>query len=689
MFINRVTMKNLLIVGFALMILLIGVSSYEGIKSATNIYDSLTRIVDRPAEKVRLAARIRQDGLALDGMIRSMILTSERAEMVTIKTRMDERGTELVGRIKRYQEIISDSEIDAVKTLQDTTNSYISVLDQISTLALLNSNVRARALFDEQQRPLFAKMFDTVTVGMDNALLQSSQSAARFDNIVDQNDTTNQIHALTNLQRKTQAFQTLLRDFIVTTDATLMAQYSDTLTKIKLDINQAFSTLGNTSFDKTRLEQFKTDLESYYTVSSQVMILSLENGNSRALDMTNNQASPLQLAISDQSVILVDTAESMMATLVTEAGALFVSTRTLLLGMLAASLLIALLIATIIVKRINLVARIATRIGEGDLNIEFDTKMDDKDIYGVLRNMNAKLRDVVSEIKEASDNVTTGSIELSSTGQQIAQGSTEQAASLEEISSAMEEMSSNIAHSANNARQTEQIARQAAVDAEKTGGAVTQSVVAMKNIAEKINIIEEIARQTNLLALNAAIEAARAGEHGRGFTVVAAEVRKLAERSQNAAAEIVELSSSSLSISEQAGKMLNELVPNIHKTSDLIQEISAASIEQDKGASEITKAIQQLDQVVQQSAAAAEEMAATSEELSAQAEQMNSTMEFFVVDGSDSKNHGKKIPKTPNKGNRVNSKVKHGGTVKSVEKRASSSKGVDIDLDDDDDFVKY
>lgn len=679
-------MKNLLIVGFALMILLIGVSSYQGIKSATNIYDSLTRIVDRPAEKVRLAARIRQDGLALDSMIRSMILTSSRTEMVTIRTNMDLRSKELVGRIARYQEIISDTEIDAVQKLKDTTNQYISVLDQISTLALLNSNVRARALFDEQQRPLFTKMFDVVTVEMDNALTQSDQGLTQYGSSLGQSHNSNQINALTNLQRKTQAFQTLLRDFIVTTDATLMSQYSEKLTKIKLDINQAFSVLVTTSLNKSTLDQLKSDLDSYFTVSSQIMALSLENGNSRALDMTNNQASPLQLAISDQSVVLVDTAESMMATLVTEAGALFESTRTLLLSMLAASLLIAMLIATIIVKRINLVARIATRIGEGDLNVEFDTKMDDKDIYGVLRNMNAKLRDVVSEIKEASDNVTTGSIELSSTGQQIAQGSTEQAASLEEISSAMEEMSSNIAHSANNARQTEQIARQAAVDAEKTGGAVTQSVVAMKNIAEKINIIEEIARQTNLLALNAAIEAARAGEHGRGFTVVAAEVRKLAERSQNAAAEIVELSSSSLSISEQAGKMLNELVPNIHKTSDLIQEISAASIEQDKGASEITKAIQQLDQVVQQSAAAAEEMAATSEELSAQAEQMNSTMEFFVVDGSSSnKNHGKKIAK----GSKLNSTTKRSNSVKNVEKKSTSSKGIDINLDDDDDFVKY
>ena len=200
-------------------------------------------------------------------------------------------------------------------------------------------------------------------------------------------------------------------------------------------------------------------------------------------------------------------------------------------------------------------------------------------------------------------------------------------------------MTSNIRHSTDNAQQTERIAQKAAADARGGGEAVDDAVTAMKDIARRISIIEEIARQTNLLALNAAIEAARAGEHGKGFAVVASEVRKLAERSQKAAGEIGELSASTVEVSEKAGDMLRKIVPDIQKTAELVQEISAASREQDAGAGKINQALQQssqslqqLDKVVQQSAAAAEEMAATSEELTGQSEQFKHTITFFKTD---------------------------------------------------------
>ncbi len=273
----------------------------------------------------------------------------------------------------------------------------------------------------------------------------------------------------------------------------------------------------------------------------------------------------------------------------------------------------------------------ARKLAQGDLTAEVDVNQ--KDELGILaqalRDMVAKLREVVSEVQSASDNVASGSEELSASAEQLSQGATEQAASVEEVSSSMEEMSANIRQNADNATQTEKIALKAAQDAQAGGQAVVQAVGAMKNIAEKISIVEEIARQTNLLALNAAIEAARAGEHGKGFAVVAAEVRKLAERSGTAAAEISELSSSTVSVADQAGQMLTKLVPDIQRTAELVQEISAASNEQNAGAEQINKALQQLDQVIQQNASASEEMASTSEELSSQAEQLQSTISFF------------------------------------------------------------
>jgi methyl-accepting chemotaxis protein len=273
----------------------------------------------------------------------------------------------------------------------------------------------------------------------------------------------------------------------------------------------------------------------------------------------------------------------------------------------------------------------AKKIAQGDLTAEVDVHQ--KDELGVLaqalRDMVAKLREIVGEVQSASDNVASGSEELSASSEQLSQGATEQAASVEEVSSSMEEMGANIRQNSENATQTEKIALKAAQDAEAGGKAVVQAVGAMKNIAEKISIVEEIARQTNLLALNAAIEAARAGEHGKGFAVVAAEVRKLAERSGTAAAEISELSSSTVSVADQAGQMLAKLVPDIQRTAELVQEISAASNEQNAGAEQINKALQQLDQVIQQNASASEEMASTSEELSSQAEQLQSSIAYF------------------------------------------------------------
>lgn len=335
------------------------------------------------------------------------------------------------------------------------------------------------------------------------------------------------------------------------------------------------------------------------------------------------------------------------------------------------------------------IAVVARSISEGDLDLEF--KEPATGVYGNMKEMAEQLTRVVSDVREGSVNVASGSTQLSASAEGLSQGATEQAASIEEVSASIEEMASNIQQNTNNAQTTENIAIKSAEDAKASGTAVNEAVSAMKNIAEKISIIEEIARQTNLLALNAAIEAARAGEHGKGFAVVAAEVRKLAERSGNAAGEISELSSTTVNVAEKAGEMLENLVPNIQKTAELVQEISSASAEQNSGADQISKAIAQLDSVIQQNASASEEMASTSEELSAQSQQLESTMSFFKVNGHGGVRHFR--PKALPKSSSSSVQASHAPVTEhrsSTKSEPSDFDGLALDMGaDDQDFEKF
>ncbi|MBO9590132.1 methyl-accepting chemotaxis protein [Devosia sp.] len=289
---------------------------------------------------------------------------------------------------------------------------------------------------------------------------------------------------------------------------------------------------------------------------------------------------------------------------------------------------------TVMTDNLRASATIADQIAGGDLTVE-PKRLSEKDTLGIaLERMVEKLRDVISDAIASANNVSAGAQEMSATAEQLSQGATEQASSTEEASASMEEMAATIKQSADNASQTEKIARQSAADAIASGQAVTNAVSAMETIADKILVVQEIARQTDLLALNAAVEAARAGEHGRGFAVVASEVRKLAERSQAAAAEISTLSGTTVKAAQSAGEMLSKLVPDIQRTAELVEEISAGSREQNAGAAQINTAIQQLDKVTQQNTSAAEEMSATAEELATQSEQLQSAISYFRLGNS-------------------------------------------------------
>jgi methyl-accepting chemotaxis protein len=302
-----------------------------------------------------------------------------------------------------------------------------------------------------------------------------------------------------------------------------------------------------------------------------------------------------------------------------------------------------------IVRPLNVAVGVANALAAGDLTARINVTSTDEtgQLLAAMQHMVDKLSEIITAVRGNANSLASSSEEISATAQSLSQSSSEQAASVEETTASIEQMTASIDQNTENAKVTDGMAGKAAREATEGGEAVNSTVEAMKKIAGKIGIVDDIAYQTNLLALNAAIEAARAGEHGKGFAVVAAEVRKLAERSQVAAQEIGELAGSSVSMAERAGKLLEAMVPSINKTSDLVQEIASASSEQASGVGQINSAMGQLNQTTQQNASASEELAATAEEMSSQAEQLQNVMTFFKLDDGASRGTARQAKRAP------------------------------------------
>ncbi|HYO66009.1 MAG TPA: methyl-accepting chemotaxis protein, partial [Archangium sp.] len=448
------------------------------------------------------------------------------------------------------------------------------------------------------------------------------------------------INSVSSANTATSDFRISELQHILSVDVSQMAAYErDMRTQqesIQLHLKN-YEPLATTDEEKRLYGEFTRLWKEYLEEHEKVLALSRANKNEEARDLLRGRSQEAFNSASDKLNELVvfnlqlgkteakradDTHELARGWILSAMGCSF------LLG-----LMLSLFVARVIARPLNDAVAVTDRIAEGDLTVDIEVETQDEagQLLAAMRRMVQKLSQVIGEVREGAGALASASAQVSSSSQSLAQGTSEQASSVEETTSSLEQMTASITQNRDHSRQMEQMATQGARDAEEGGRAVRETVAAMGSIAEKISIIEEIAYQTNLLALNAAIEAARAGEHGKGFAVVATEVRKLAERSRTAAKEISGLATSSVKVATRSGQVLEELVPSIRKTADLVQEVVAASAEQTSGVAQMNKAMQHVDQVTQRNASASEELASTAEEMSSQAEALSQLVSFFRV----------------------------------------------------------
>lgn len=653
---KRLTLKSTILLGFMVVLVLLVVIGSVGIFSLATMNKSLHDVVEGPAETVKVTLEAKSNFLQMARYEKKILLASTEEEMQTLANSMQTYKTRTEEKIATLKTLLtSETGKRRISEFESAWNAYLKVNAEVVRLAELNSTQKATSLIKTEGATLYNEANSTV-----DSIVQSLYPATNQGSGLVSRNLLDQIYYAGLLKTNLVDLQRASKSIILSRSAENITKFEKQVLAAEQQFEKNFESLkrlANNQSVSEKLTPLYGLYESFKGVLATVAELANQNGNYKAFQLVNGDGAKIISEAEGKVNALLDYSTANKTDSQVAADALYANARNIMIALFGLSFVV------------------------GGLAIAF---------------MMVRLKRIVGQISDAVHQVAYGSNETKSAAQMIAEGSTEQAASLEQVSSSMEQMSSNISHSAQNAQQTEQIARKASEDAQNSGGAVTESVQAMRDISEKIAIIEEISRQTNLLALNAAIEAARAGEHGKGFTVVAAEVRKLAERSQKAAAEIVERSRSSLDVSERAGEMLKQLVPNIQKTAELVQEISSASKEQDVGASEINKAIQQLDEVVQQSASSSEELASTAAQMDEQSTLLSSALGLLMKQDAAVANSGFSGGARTRGANPKKTSLNL-GLKKSNSKGSSASStsqenktGVSLDLSDEEEqFEKY
>ncbi|MFN3274299.1 MAG: methyl-accepting chemotaxis protein [Paracoccus sp. (in: a-proteobacteria)] len=629
----RLTIKSKLAAVFTIVVGISGVSMFMALGNLGAINDEMERTINGPVLRSGVVQELQYDMAAIANDSRAMIIEDDMDRLRQIRAEMDTRLGEVIEHAQKItgKFVLPESNADMV-AINEALAKYRAATPRFQDAAMANSDEAAFEMsFGAAQEAFVALELSMTDLRTSLAARTEAGQPGAFEAYRAVND------LMLEVARTFRQHRNIL---LAAGDEAMQTEWIDnyrTETEKLVALVDGLARAAGPA-DQQTMARIRTGMAALTQVMDDTNALAGLRSNAQAISLLETELAPLRTQISSLVDTIVERNQAQLSRTVANASELYENSRMMLIGLLIASIAIAVIAATWIVVAISRAlasaVRLASEVADGDLNASASVKTDDEvgDLIKALNAMTAKLREVVGEVTTATRNVASGSQEMSATAEQLSQGATEQASSTEEASASVEEIAATIKQSADNAAQTEKIARRSAADAIASGEAVDNAVNAMRTIAEKIMVVQEIARQTDLLALNAAVEAARAGEHGRGFAVVASEVRKLAERSQAAAAEISTLSGDTVQAAQTAGEMLSKLVPDIQRTAELVEEISAASREQNAGAAQINTAIQQLDQVTQQNTSAAEEMSATSEELASQAEQLQAAIGYFRLD---------------------------------------------------------